>query len=56
MILFLILVLTLLFIIGFTIIAVSLGGSVFIVIFSDVIVCAFIIIWIIRKLIEKRRE
>lgn len=37
----------------FGIAALSIGGAAFVVIFSDVIVCAVILIWIIRKMIKK---
>lgn len=56
MILFTILALTLLTLIIFTVIAVSLGGSVFIIIFGDVIVCAAIIVWIINRLVTKNKN
>lgn len=56
MILFTILALTLLTLIVFTVIAVSLGGSVFIIIFGDVIVCAAIIVWIIKRLVTKKKN
>ena len=56
MILFTILALTLLILIVFTVIAVSLGGSVFIIIFGDVIVCAAIIVWIIKCLVIKKKN
>lgn len=50
MILFGILALTILFLLAFIIIAVAAGGSVFILVFGDAIVCVFILIWIIRKI------
>lgn len=52
MILFIILALILLFLVIFTIAAIVMGGSVFILLFSDVIVCIFIIGWIMRKLMK----
>ena len=39
---------------AFALTAVIVGGSAFIVVFADVIVCGAILIWIIRKLINKR--
>ncbi len=54
MILFLILALTLLFLIVFTVFAVAAGGSIAIVLFSDVIVCIAIIAWIIKKIVQKK--
>lgn len=53
MFLFLILLLILILITIFTVAVVSVGGAVFIVIFGDVIVCAFIIVWLLRKLLKK---
>jgi hypothetical protein len=38
----------------FTVIAIAIGGSAFIVVFGDVIVCIFIIAWIIKKLAKKK--
>ena len=55
MFLFLILALILLVLVLFIVFAVTIGGSIFIIIFSDVIVCAFIIGWIIKKLIDRRK-
>lgn len=53
MFLFAILLLILVFITIFTITVASIGGAIFIVIFGDVIVCAFIIVWLLRKLLKK---
>jgi hypothetical protein len=53
MILFMILLLMLILLTVFTVIAISVGGSIVIVLFGDVIVCIFIIAWIIKKLIKK---
>ena len=38
----------------FTVFAIAIGGSVFIVVFGDVIVCIFLIVWIIKKLFKKK--
>ena len=38
----------------FTVFAIAVGGSVFIVVFGDVIVCIFLIVWIIKKLFKKK--
>lgn len=54
MFLFLILLLILVIIVTITVAVVSVGGAVFIIIFGDVIVCAFIIIWLLRKLWKRR--
>jgi len=55
MILFIILTLTLLFLLAFTVIALSFGGAVFIIIFGDVIVCAVLIIWLIKKIFFNKK-
>ena len=54
MVLFMILLLTLLLLTVLTVLAISIGGTVAIVLFGDVIVCGFIIVWIMRKLIKKK--
>ena len=55
MILFMILLLMLTILTVITVLAIALGGSVFIIIFGDVIVCIFIIAWIIKKLAKKKK-
>lgn len=40
----------------FTVFAIAIGGSVFIVVFGDVIVCIFLIVWIIKKLFKKKSK
>ena len=55
MILFMILLFTLLFLTVITVLAISAGGTVLIVLFGDVIVCIFLIGWVM-KLITKRRK
>ena len=40
----------------FAVVAVGVGGSVFIIIFSDVIVCALFIAWLIKHLANKRKN
>lgn len=56
MILFMILLCTLLLLAVFTVLAVSAGGAIFIVVFADVFVCMFIIIWIMKCLIHKGKK
>lgn len=56
MILITILAFILILLIAITIGAIVIGGAGFIVIFSDVIVCATIIGWIIYKLVRKQKE
>lgn len=55
MIMFMILLLTLLTLTAITIIGISIGGSVFIVVFGDVIVCIAIIIWIMKRLFKEKK-
>lgn len=55
MILFTILLLTLLLITVITVLAISAGGAAFIVLFGDVIVCGFLIIWIMKKLVKRKK-
>lgn len=55
MILFLILSLILIALIALTIIVLAAGGTAFIVVFGDVIVCIFILAWIIKKIFFKRK-
>lgn len=56
MILFAILLLMLLILIVVTVLAISIGGSVAVVLFGDVIVCIFIIAWIMKRLIKKKNR
>lgn len=55
MVLFTILTLILLLLTVITIAAISIGGAVTIVLFGDVIVCAAIIVWIMKRLIKKKK-
>lgn len=55
MVLFMILLLTLLLITVITVLAISAGGAAFIVLFGDVIVCGFLIIWIMKKLVKRKK-
>lgn len=55
MILFTILLLTLALLTVVTVLAISAGGAAFIILFGDVIVCMFIIIWVIKRLIKRKR-
>lgn len=56
MVLFMILVLTLALIITFLVIAISIGGTIAIILFGDVIVCAVIIGAIIRHKIKNHKN
>lgn len=54
MILFTILLLTIILLTIITTVALAMGGAAFIVIFGDVIVCIFLIVWLIKKLFFKK--
>lgn len=54
MILFLILLLTVILLTLITVIAISVGGTAFIILFGDVIVCIFILIWVMKHLFKKK--
>ena len=56
MILFMTLLIMALLLAVFTVFAIAIGGSVFIVVFGDVIVCIFLIVWIIKKLFKKKSK
>ena len=56
MILFLILSLILIALIVLTIIVLVTGGTAFIIVFGDVIVCIFILAWIIKKIFFKKKD
>ena len=56
MILFITLLIMALLLAVFTVFAIAIGGSVFIVVFGDVIVCIFLIVWIIKKLFKKKSK
>lgn len=44
------------FLIGFLILTISAGGAIFIIVFADVIVCVLVIIWLIKKLIGRKKK
>ena len=54
MILFMTLLIMALLLAVFTVFAIAIGGSVFIVVFGDVIVCIFLIVWIIKEVFKKK--
>jgi hypothetical protein len=56
MILFTILLLMLIFLTLLVVLAVSIGGTIGIVLFGDVIVCILLIVWIIKRIIRKRQK
>lgn len=55
MILFTILMVTLFLLMCATVIAISIGGAAFIIVFGDVIVCVAIIIWMVRRLTKRKK-
>lgn len=56
MILFTILLLMAFILTVFTIIAVSVGGAAFIIVFGDVIVCIAIIVWFMKRLRNRKNK
>lgn len=56
MILFIILLSIILLLTMFTIAIVSIGGSIFIIVFGDVIVCAVLLIWLIKKMFFNKKK
>ena len=56
MLLFIILALILLLLLAMIVITVSTVGAAGIVVFGDVIVCIFIIVWVIKLLIKRKRK
>lgn len=55
MILITILLLTLAVLAVITVLAISFGGAAVIILFGDVIVCMLFIIWIIKRLIKRKK-
>ncbi len=55
MILFMTLALTLILLTIITILFVAAGGAFMIVVFGDVIVCGFLIIWLMKRLFFKKK-
>lgn len=56
MILFVILLMIALILTGFVLLTISLFGAGFIIVFGDVIVCIFIIAWIMKKIFGKNKK
>lgn len=56
MIMFTILMIILAILITVGVVLISVGGAFFIIVFGDLIVCAFIIIWCIKHLIKRRKN
>ena len=54
MFLILILAMIILILLGIIVVFVSVGGAAFILVFGDVIVCVIFLIWLIKKIINKR--
>lgn len=55
MILFIILLITLLVLAAIAILAISLGGAAVVILFGDVILCMLFIVWIIKRLIKRKK-
>lgn len=56
MIILTLLAITLVILLIFAATLITVGGAAFIIVFADVIVCAFIIAWIIKHLINRRKS
>lgn len=56
MVLFMILVMTLAILGVVLALGISIGGAAIIIVFGDVIICMALIIWILRKLIKRRKK
>ena len=56
MILFIVLSIILLSLIALTILTISIGGTVTVALFSDVIVCVLMIIFIFKRIIKKHKD
>lgn len=56
MITFIILLCTLLLVTVASIALLSVGGAAFIVVFGDLIVCALMIVWIMKRLLKKKTK
>lgn len=52
---FIVLVMVLLILLIVTAIIFAIGGSAFILVFGDLIVCIAIIVWLIKKIIRKKK-
>lgn len=55
MILFIGLLLALVFAVVMTVLSIMVGGSIGIVVFGDVIICVLIIVWIIKRIANKKK-
>ena len=55
MILFTLLAIMLVVLVVTAVIVLGVGGGTFIIVFGDLIVCAFLIGWIIKRLIKRRK-
>ena len=56
MILFAIVFFTLFLLMVFTVISIAVGGAAFIIVFADVIVCVAIMVWIVKRLIGRKKK
>ena len=55
-ILFAVLIVTLIFLIGFIVISMAIGGGLTVIIFGDVIVCIFLIVFLLKYLLKKKKK
>ena len=51
-----ILLITLLILVAVAILAISVGGAAFIIVFGDVIVCVIFIVWIMKRIARRKRR
>lgn len=56
MLIFTILLLIAIALTAITIMAISAGGVAFILVFGDVIICIFLILWVMKRLIKRRNK
>lgn len=56
MVTFLVLCILLLIVLIIAAIMVGIGGTIFLVLFGDIIICAIIIVWLVKKLVGKNKK
>ena len=56
MVTFLVLCILLLIALIIAAIVVGIGGTIFLVLFGDIIICAIIIVWLVKKLVCKNKK
>ena len=56
MFLLMVLILTIVFLALFAALTLAIGGTAFVIVFGDIIVCIAVIIWIIKKIQGRKRK